>query len=133
MRTRYEIEPDIRKASTLPSSFYHDADAFRDSKERIFERSWQFVGDTDALKAPGQIVPVSLLDGFLAEPLILTRDHKDRLHCLSNVCTHRGTTLVEGCTNERTITCRYHGRRFGLDGKFLSMPEFEEAENFPSE
>ena len=133
MKNRYEIDPDIRKASTLPATFYRDADAFHESKERIFARSWQFVGDTDSLKAPGQIVPVSLLDGFLSEPLILTRDHGDRLHCLSNVCTHRGTTLIEGCTNERVIQCRYHGRRFGLDGKFLSMPEFDEAEDFPSE
>ena len=25
----------------------------------------------------------------------------------------------------------YHGRKFHLNGKFKSMPEFEEAENFP--
>jgi len=27
----------------------------------------------------------------------------------------------------------YHGRKFYLDGKFKSMPEFEDAENFPRE
>jgi choline monooxygenase len=27
----------------------------------------------------------------------------------------------------------YHGRKFNLDGKFKSMPEFDEAENFPRE
>ena len=31
------------------------------------------------------------------------------------------------------IRCNYHGRRFNVDGKFLSMPEFEKAENFPTE
>jgi choline monooxygenase len=29
--------------------------------------------------------------------------------------------------------CRYHGRRFGLDGCLLSMPEFEGVEGFPTE
>ena len=133
MGNRIVIEPDIRQASTLPASFYRDADLFERTKESIFARSWQLVGDTDSLKAPGQIVPLTLLEGFLDEPLILTRDHRDQLHCLSNVCTHRGTILVEGCTNERAIQCRYHGRRFALDGRFLSMPEFDQVENFPSE
>jgi choline monooxygenase len=31
------------------------------------------------------------------------------------------------------IRCKYHGRRFQLDGKFQSMPEFKEVANFPSE
>ncbi len=127
------IEPDIRKASTLPASFYRDKQQFERSKESLFARCWQLVGDTDTLKAPGQIQPVTLLEGFLDEPVMLTRGHDDQIHCLSNVCTHRGTVLVGGCTNEKVIQCRYHGRRFALDGKFLSMPEFDEAENFPSE
>ncbi len=133
MAQTLDINPDIRRAETLPASFYRDREQFERTKEEIFARSWQFLGDTDALKAPGQIVPVTMLEGFLDEPLLLTRDERDELHCLSNVCTHRGTVLVEGCTNEKAIQCRYHGRRFGLDGRFLSMPEFAEAENFPSE
>ena len=31
------------------------------------------------------------------------------------------------------LRCRYHGRRFGLDGRFQHMPEFEAAADFPSE
>src|SRR5450432_3388777 len=128
MEKRFDIESDIRQASTVPAWFYRDEAMFERTKETIFAHSWQLVGDTDSLKAPGQIVPVTLLEGFLDEPLILTRDQADQVHCLSNVCTHRGTILVEGCTNERAIQCRYHGRRFALDGKFLSMPEFDQAE-----
>jgi hypothetical protein len=40
--------------------------------------------------------------------------------------------IAEGCSNERYLRCRYHGRRFGLDGRFQHMPEFEAACNFPS-
>jgi choline monooxygenase len=48
------------------------------------------------------------------------------------VCTHRGTLVVEGPGHEQQLRCRYHGRRFALDGKFHSMPEFERTKDFPS-
>jgi choline monooxygenase len=48
------------------------------------------------------------------------------------VCTHRGTLVVEGAGVLTQLRCRYHGRRFQLDGRFHSMPEFEETKNFPS-
>jgi choline monooxygenase len=82
---------------------------------------------------PGQVFPFTLLEGSLEEPLLFTRDYNDRLHCLSNVCTHRGMKLVEHGGVERSLRCRYHGRKFGLDGCFQSMPECEDALNFPSE
>ena len=128
-----EINNDIRNARTLSSNFYTDINYYNESKEKIFASSWQFVADTDVIKIPGQQYPFMLLEGILNEPLLLTRDFDDTVHCLSNVCTHRGTVLVEDTKNDRQIRCRYHGRRFSLDGTFLYMPEMEEAVNFPSE
>jgi choline monooxygenase len=102
-------------------------------KERIFARSWQLIGDSDLARAPGQLYPFTLLEGCLDEPMLLTRDMDDELHCLSNVCTHRGNLVVENPGNERFLRCRYHGRRFGLNGCFQHMPEFEKAADFPTE
>jgi len=126
------IDPDIRRASTLPGRSYGDPDFYQAVRERVFARSWQLVGERARLEVPGQVVPVTLLAGCLDEPLLLTRDASDQLHCLSNVCTHRGMLLCQGEGVEQTLRCRYHGRRFALDGRFLSMPEFEEAADFPS-
>lgn len=128
----FNINPDISSAETLPSEFYTNEKYFDLSKEKIFSRSWQYVCDAESARIPGQIFPLTLLENYLDVPLILSRDRNDRLHCLSNVCTHRGNILVEGSCIEKNIRCRYHGRRFDLDGKFLSMPEFEEVKNFPS-
>jgi choline monooxygenase len=127
------VEPDIKKAETLQKEFYLDPEFFELSKEKIFKKSWQIIGNLEEVKAPSQIHPVRMLENFLDEPLILVRDKSDKLHCLSNVCTHRGNILVEGSCMMNNIRCRYHGRRFDLDGRFLSMPEFEETENFPAE
>ncbi len=127
----FEIDSDIAKASTLPSAFYTDAGLYELSKDRVFARSWQFVGDDSAVRTPGQIYPFTLLEGCLDEPLMLTRDHSDNVHCLSNVCTHRGNLLVEGPCHGSQMRCRYHGRQFSLDGHMLSMPEFHNACDFP--
>jgi len=129
---KFEINSDISSAETLPAEFYTDDRYFEISRTKIFSRSWQYIHNTEYVKAPGQIFPFTLLEKFLDTPLILTRDKNDRLHCLSNVCTHRGNILIDGNCTEKFIRCRYHGRRFDLDGKFLSMPEFEEVKNFPS-
>jgi choline monooxygenase len=48
------------------------------------------------------------------------------------VCTHRGNLVVHEEGEAQGLRCRYHGRRFALDGRFVSMPEFEGVEGFPS-
>jgi choline monooxygenase len=126
------IAADIAKAWTLPSRFYTDPELHRRVIESAFAKSWQFVGDLDQVKVPGQVYPTTMLEGGLDEPILLTRDMHDNLHCLSNVCTHRGNLVCEAGGNERFLRCRYHGRRFNLDGSFLSMPEFDGVEGFPS-
>jgi len=128
----FEIDPDIRLARTLPSRVYADPEMFRIQRERVFARTWQYAGHDDLVRVAGQVFPFTLLPGTLDEPLVLTRDGDDRLHCLSNVCTHRGTLVVEGAGHLQQLRCRYHGRRFALDGRFHSMPEFESTANFPS-
>lgn len=128
---RYQIEPQIEKASTIPSAFYTSAAEFEKAKEAIFARSWQWVADPSTCTVPGAIHPFTLLEGALDEPLILTRDDNDQVRCLSNVCTHRGNLVVEGASVQKSMRCRYHGRKFGLDGACQFMPEFEGVEGFP--
>lgn len=126
------IDPDITQAHTLPSWVYSDPAAYTRARERVFASSWQFVGSTDDVKVPGASHPLDLLPGCLDEPILLTRDHDDKVHCLSNVCTHRGTLLCEHAGQGRSLTCRYHGRRFSLDGTCTHMPEFERVKGFPA-
>jgi choline monooxygenase len=132
MTSPFRIDEDIRRAWTLPARYYTDPALFDAAREQVFARTWQCVVDLGRARTPRKAVPFTLLEGLLDEPLLLTRDEDDRLHCLSNVCTHRGNLLVESETEGKTLRCRYHGRRFALDGRFVSMPEFDEAASFPS-
>jgi choline monooxygenase len=125
----FKIDPDIRKARTIDTDFYTCSRHFHDSKEKIFSRSWHFLGHLDDLD---QLTPSVLLPGFLDEP-VLTVKSEDGVSCISNVCTHRAKLLIEEPCQGNLIRCRYHGRRFDLGGKMISMPEFDEVEDFPSE
>ncbi|MEQ1935042.1 MAG: hypothetical protein ABL962_14380 [Fimbriimonadaceae bacterium] len=83
----FEINPDITQAWTPPTSFYGDSAIFGYAKEAIFAKSWQWITDVDSVKVPGQVFPFTMLEGFLDEPLMFTRDRSDKINCLSNVCT----------------------------------------------
>jgi choline monooxygenase len=130
---KFEIDADITRASTPPSRVYHDPAEFAVQRDRIFARSWLHAGDAGRVRAPGHVLPFTLLPGCLDEPLLLSRDQDGELRCLSNVCTHRGALVVEGEGHVNTLRCRYHGRRFGLDGCFQFMPEFDGVHGFPSD
>src|SRR5262245_42073010 len=130
---RFEIDPDVRKARTPPRDLYFDPYWFELQKERVFARTWHYASQELGLEAPGRVRSFTHLPGCLDEPLLLARDPHGVLRCLSNVCTHRANLIVEGEWEVTTLRCRYHGRRFHLDGTFAYMPCFEGVEHFPSE
>ncbi len=129
---KYFVDPDIAKAKTINADFYVSAEIFEQCKEKIFAPSWQFIGSDDLVKENGDVYPFTLLENYLDEPLLLTRNKAGELNLLSNVCTHRGNLVVDNACKLNNLRCRYHGRMFNLDGDFISMPEFKEVENFPA-
>lgn len=126
------VNPDISIAKTLHSDFYTSAEVFEQCREKIFASSWQFIGNDELVKENGTVYPFTLLPGYLSEPLVLTKDKAGKISLLSNVCTHRGNIVAEKACRQAKLRCRYHGRVFNLDGKFASMPEFRQVQNFPS-
>ena len=127
-----KIDADITRAATPEGRFYSDAAAFERMRERVFTRTWQWIGDLADVAEPQSLGPRTLLAGLLDEPLLLARNAAGTLRCLSNVCTHRGNILVHTPCRAKEIRCAYHSRRFDLDGRMTFMPGFEEARDFPS-
>ena len=123
----FEIDPDVTRAETPPGRFYCDPAVLERAKSRVFAPSWQLAADLGEVEENASIKPVDLF----GEPVVLTRDERGVLRALSNVCTHRGNVLVLEPCQRKSIVCGYHGRRFDLDGKFRTMPGFDEAKEFP--
>ncbi len=130
--TKFHIDPNIARAKTISTDVYLDESIFELAKDKIFASSWQYVTDADQLSENGTVYPFTFLPGYLDEPLLLSRDKEGSLHCLSNVCTHRGNLLIDEPCQLNHIQCKYHGRKFKLNGSFSFMPEFSKVENFPA-
>jgi len=127
----FHIDKDIHKAKTLPSKFYKEDRFFDLSRENIFNQSWQFIcSKSDLLGLTNY--PFLHLDGLLNENLLITNNNTE-LKCISNVCTHRGHIVSDCSENSRFLQCKYHGRKFELNGTFKSMPKFTELKNFPTQ
>lgn len=133
--TPFAIDPDVARAATIDKRFYLDDDIWRLALERVFARSWQWIGDLADVRAPLSLSPRDLLAESLDEPLLLARDAAGTLRCLSNVCTHRGKVIVEapGRAEPQGLRCGYHGRRYDLAGHAWFMPGFDGVADFPCE
>ena len=129
---KFHVEPDVRRAEGPPLELYFDARWFEALRDRVFARAWLGVDDVGSLAEPGFVRPHVLLEGCLDEPLLLARARDGALRCLSNACTHRGNLVVQREERVQNLVCSYHGRRFELDGRCRSMPEFRGVEGFPS-
>lgn len=125
----FEIDPDVRRASTPPAWLYRPGPIQGRMWERAFG-SWQWLADAADVPDPEGVLPTTLLPGSLAEPLLVTRSGAG-LTCISNACTHRGHLVCSAPARSSQLRCPYHGRRFRLDGAFQSAPGFEGAISFP--
>ena len=66
IKDKYNIDPDISKAETLPSSFYKDVSVFEEIKSKIFLKSWQWIGDSDLVPEKDSVYPLFLLQDYLS-------------------------------------------------------------------
>ncbi|MGZ8259798.1 MAG: hypothetical protein ACXWUL_04520, partial [Caldimonas sp.] len=65
------------------------------TRERVFARTWQWLGDLADVEVPGTLSPREMLPGHLDEPLLLARDRGAR---------STGIALTEGWHGP--CTCR---------------------------
>ena len=103
---------------TLPWSWYSDPAILAREFERIFRRSWQYVGHLGELQGPGSYFPSA--GGPV--PIVITLDRDGVLRGFINVCRHRGAIVATEATSRGTLQCPYHGWTYGLDGCLRAAP-----------
>ena len=108
----------------VPAGPYYREDYFELEREAIFKRSWLQVGHVCELPEPGSYILRSL--EFANASILITRGKDRAIRAFHNVCTHRGTRLVDEESGVRsTFTCPYHAWTFSNDGQLRSAPDFE--------
>eukprot|EP01121_Diplochlamys_sp_Union-15-3_P004080 TRINITY_DN14051_c0_g1_i1.p1 TRINITY_DN14051_c0_g1~~TRINITY_DN14051_c0_g1_i1.p1 ORF type:complete len:433 (+),score=42.66 TRINITY_DN14051_c0_g1_i1:32-1300(+) len=59
---------------------------------------------------------------ILGDPIVLFRDHKNKISCLSDRCPHRSAPLSIGTMRSGKLECKYHGWQFDAEGKCVHIP-----------
>jgi phenylpropionate dioxygenase-like ring-hydroxylating dioxygenase large terminal subunit len=108
---------DLR--SSLSPHHYVDPDVFERERHTILRSSWLPMCRVDQIASPGDVLADTLLD----EPLVATHSADGAIRVLSNVCPHRGSTVLDdGPGRASTLVCPYHRWAYRLDGTFVGAP-----------
>jgi phenylpropionate dioxygenase-like ring-hydroxylating dioxygenase large terminal subunit len=115
------FDMDSRKIS---GRVFSDPEIFELERQRLFTRSWIFVGMESEVAAPGDFVTRTVG----TDSVILTRDHSGEISVLLNVCAHRAAQvcMVDGGATDN-FRCPYHGWVYDLSGRVLGMPAEREV------
>jgi phenylpropionate dioxygenase-like ring-hydroxylating dioxygenase large terminal subunit len=108
----------------VPAAPYYDPGYFELEREAVFKRTWLQVGHICELPEPGSFIRCAI--EVANASLLIVRGKDEVVRAFHNVCTHRGTELVEAQSGRQAaFTCRYHGWTFGQDGSLRAAPDFE--------
>jgi choline monooxygenase len=120
---------DLARGYTLPADWYTDPAMLPLERERIFARTWQYVGRAERAEQPGDYFATRA--GHI--PIAIVRDHDGELRGFVNVCRHRGHEVVAGEGNRQSLQCPYHAWTYGLDGCLRNVPRADREPDFPKD
>ncbi len=117
-------QPSDASPGLVDRSIFSDPEIFKEEAERVFQRSWLFVGHESQIPNNG--------DYFTSqagrEPVVVTRDSGGAVQVMLNSCTHRGMPVCRyDKGNAKAFTCPYHGWTFSNSGKLTGVPLFTEG------
>jgi len=121
LRGRQELEDRIRKTvdpeqGRIPMFVYTDPDVYALELERLFGRTWLFLGHISEIPNPGSFVVRTMGE----ESVIVGRGDDSVVRVFLNACRHRGMRLACEDFGETTMwRCPYHGFTYGSKGDFL--------------
>ena len=99
---------------------YLDPALFALEQERLWARTWLYVGHESSVPAPGDFHATELA----GRPVLMLRGQDGAVRVLPNRCAHKGAQLVTDPRGNvgKTLRCPYHGWSYRLDGALIATP-----------
>lgn len=114
-----EALADLVQPDRVHRLLYTAPAVFEAEMERIFGRTWVFVGHASEVAAPGDYRTTWIG----RQPVILSRHTDGSLHVLLNRCRHRGALVCrEERGNSTVFRCMYHGWLYDTRGALVGVP-----------
>lgn len=121
------LDEDATRSHTIPAEYYYDPAMYRVDLDRIFYRTWQYVGYASQFANPGDYVATRLGE----QSIVVLRDKAGKLRGFHNVCRHRAHELLAGeGTVTGSIVCPYHAWSYDLGGKLRAGPRLSRMNDF---
>jgi phenylpropionate dioxygenase-like ring-hydroxylating dioxygenase large terminal subunit len=110
---------ELVREDHVHGSLYTDPAIYQAELQKIWYRTWVYVGHESEVPNPNDYVMKSIGP----EPILMTRDKSGQINLLHNRCPHRGNRVcMTEKGNARSFTCPYHGWTFGNDGALRGYP-----------
>ncbi len=111
----------------LASSHYVEPSSLAAERDRIFARTWQYLGPVAAVAEPGRYLAADVA----GLKLVAVRGGDGGLRGFTNVCRHRGAQLLaDGEGTCRAIRCPYHQWVYDDTGALVATPWFGDDPTF---
>ena len=110
---------ELIRPDRVHGSLYTDPAIFAEELERIWYRTWVYVGHASEVPEPNDYV----LKSIGPQPVIMTRDRRGDIHLLLNRCAHRANLVCDvERGNASAFRCPYHGWTYSNTGALLGYP-----------
>jgi phenylpropionate dioxygenase-like ring-hydroxylating dioxygenase large terminal subunit len=114
LQTRFRGDADTLE-SWLPLAEKVTPERFAAERDRIFRRSWLYIGKATELTQAGSYFVRDL--PTLKASLIVVRGEDGKVRAFHNICRHRGNKLIRGGSGcNPAIRCGFHGWAFSNEG-----------------
>jgi benzoate/toluate 1,2-dioxygenase alpha subunit len=99
---------------------YIDPEVFQLEMERLWSRTWIYVGHKSQVPQPGDFITTDIA----AKPVIMVRHTDGKVRVLMNRCAHKGTKVVYDSAGNtgKVFRCPYHAWTYRTDGTLLQVP-----------
>jgi choline monooxygenase len=123
----YDPGAPLHEASTIPASWYLDAELADLERRTAFSTSWQVAARLEQVRQPGSYVTSTIA----GEPVVVVRGRDGLLRAFFNVCRHHAAAVMtEPCGTAVQLRCPYHAWTYSLEGELKSAPDLGAICNF---